>query len=207
MTSLDSTPNRCAVSEDAETYTAFVEMECVAAGSLAQVLTSVKRCQEQNEAAMHARGTPLVFRDRTGREVDFDLRGTLEEVMARAIPKPAPSGPGRPRLGVVAREISLLPRHWEWLEGQPNGASAALRRLVDEARKADPGPAEERRRIEAVANVMTVIGGNLPGFEEACRALYGRDHRKLEGLIEAWPQDLRAYIAKRLGLRAEDIRP
>lgn len=203
MNNQGSTPKRDAASEDAETYTAFLGEECVGFGSLEQVLAILKGHQEQNEAAVDTTRALLIFHDRTGRQVDFDLRGSLEDVIARANPKPAPPAPGRPRLGVVAREISLLPRHWEWLEGQPNGASAALRRLVDEARKADPGPAEEGRRIEAVANVMTVMGGNLPGFEEACRALYARNFQKLEVLISPWPGDIRSYIAKRLGLTAE----
>src|SRR5437868_1777823 len=117
-------------------------------------------------------GAPiLIFEDESGRQVDFDLRGTLSELLARAVPSRARTGPGRPRLGVVAREISLLPRHWEWLEQQPNGASAAIRRLVDEARKRNPE--EERRRlaIEAASRFMSAMAANLPNYEEATRAL------------------------------------
>ncbi|MFY0534142.1 DUF2239 family protein [Nannocystis pusilla] len=45
---------------------------------------------------------------------------------------PARTGPGRPKLGVVSREVSLLPRHWEWLERQPSGSR---RRCADSSRR------------------------------------------------------------------------
>ena len=93
--------------------------------------------------------TLLIFEDQTGRQVDFDLRGSIQEILDRITPKPARTGPGRPRLGVTSREISLLPRHWEWLETQPNGTSATLRRLVEEARKRDAGESLSRAAIDA----------------------------------------------------------
>jgi hypothetical protein len=95
---------------------------------------------------------------------------------------------------VTSREISLLPRHWEWLETQPNGASATLRRLVDEARKRDSGESRTRAAIDATGRVMTAIAGNLPGFEEAYRALYARDPMKLAQQVKAWPRDVREYL-------------
>src|SRR5947209_2160129 len=98
------------------------------------MVAQLKSAQERLPA-----GTLLIFEDQTGRQVDFDLRGTVEDAVARAFPAAAQARPGRPKLGVVSREVSLLPRHWEWLEGQPNGASAALRRLVDEARRNHSG--------------------------------------------------------------------
>lgn len=136
----------------------------------------------------------LIFQDQTGKQVDFDLRGSIQDVLDRVAPKPVRTGPGRPRLGVTSREISLLPRHWEWLETQPNGASATLRRLVDEARKRDSGASQSRAAIDATGRVMTAIAGNLPGFEEAYRALYARDPVKLEQQVRAWPQDVREYL-------------
>jgi hypothetical protein len=106
---------------------------------------------------------------------------------------------------VVAREVSLLPRHWEWLEQQPNGASAALRRLVDEARKRNPG--EERRRlaIEAANRFLTAMAGNLPGYEEATRALFGRNQERFHELIREWPPDIQQY-AQRLVETTFEIR-
>jgi len=101
-----------------------------------------------------------------------------------------------PRLGVVSREVSLLPRHWDWLEQQPNGISAALRRLLDEARKRAPG--EERARLarEAAGRFMTAMAGNLPGYEEAARALFAKDHERFTQRIAAWPEDVRLHLER-----------
>lgn len=140
----------------------------------------------------------LIFEDRTGRQVDFDFRGTPDEVVARAAPEPARAGPGRPRLGVISREVSLLPRHWDWLELQPNGISAALRRLVEEARKRDPEEEQARLAREAASRFMTAMAGNLPAFEEASRALFGKDNERFEELIRAWPEDIRAHLVQLL---------
>jgi hypothetical protein len=135
----------------------------------------------------------LIFDDQTGRQVDFDLRGPLEEVLERYAPAPAKPGPGRPRLGVVAREVTLLPRHWDWLEGQRGGASAVLRRLIDEARRADP-EGERRRQAQAAADrFLSVMAGDLPGYEEAARALYAGDGAAFETQLQHWPEDIRAH--------------
>ncbi|WP_418514556.1 DUF2239 family protein [Deinococcus sp. RM] len=135
----------------------------------------------------------LTFDDRTGRGVDFDLSGTLHEVLARHLPPEPRSGPGRPKLGVVSREVSLLPRHWEWLERQRGGASAALRRLIDEARKADPD-GERRAQAQAAADrFLGAMGGDLPGFEAATRALYAGQRAAFEAALAAWPPDVRTH--------------
>jgi len=171
------------------TFTAFDGHSKLASGPLAEVLRSIKSRNDENPAA-----AILVFEDQTGRQVDFELRGTVEEVLARALPQPERIGPGRPKLGVVGREISLLPRHWEWLEEQPNGASAALRRLVDQARAQEEGPRRIRQAREAAGRFMTAIGGNLSGYEEACRALYAGDRERVEAELTAWPEDLRNHV-------------
>ncbi|MGC3996279.1 MAG: DUF2239 family protein [Anaeromyxobacter sp.] len=167
-----------------DSYTAFVGHRRLASGSRREVLLAVK-------AAAPAEGL-LIFEDATGRQVDFDLRGTPEEVVARAEGRER-AGPGRPRLGVVSREISLLPRHWEWLEEQRGGISAALRRLVDEARRREPDKARARRAREAAGKFMWAMGGDLPGFEEASRALYAGDGERLRRLVRGWPKDVRAH--------------
>jgi hypothetical protein len=95
---------------------------------------------------------------------------------------------------VIAREVSLLPRHWEWLEQQPSGASAALRRLVDEARKTDPGEQRVRSLIEAADRFLSAMAGNLPGYEEVTRALYARDRERVGELVNAWPSDIRSHF-------------
>jgi hypothetical protein len=151
--------------------------------------------------AHHDRGgdaAVLVFEDATGKQVEFDLRGTLEEVLAREISKPEPAGRGRPKLGVVSREVSLLPRHWAWLDNQPNGNSAALRRLVDEARKREPDKERARRARAAASRVAAALAGNLEHFEEAMRALFGKDEERFAKLTRGWPRPVRQHLARLL---------
>jgi hypothetical protein len=171
-----------------KTYTAFVGTNLLASGILDEVLAVVKSRFDHDASTLF-----LTFVDQTGRQVDFDLRGTLADVRARYRLAPARVGPGRPKLGVVAREVSLLPRHWEWLEQQPNGASGAIRRLVDDARKRNPGEQQARSAIEATDRFLSAMAGNLPGYEEASRALYARDKRRFHELIREWPRDIRLH--------------
>jgi len=175
--------------ESERTYAAFVGTSLLASGELKKVLGALKSRFDQDRGTLF-----LIFEDQTGKQVDFDLRGTPEEVLARYDSVPARVGPGRPKLGVVAREVSLLPRHWDWLEQQSSGASAAIRRLVDEARKRNPDEQQNRRTIEAAGRFLLAMAGNFPGFEEASRALYARDRNRFEGLIRKWPRDVRLHI-------------
>ncbi|HTS63852.1 MAG TPA: DUF2239 family protein [Candidatus Acidoferrales bacterium] len=170
------------------TYTAFVGEKLLASGALDEVLAALKPQFDRDAGALF-----LIFEDQTGRQVDFDLRGTLEEVRARYRPAPARVGPGRPKLGVIAREVSLLPRHWEWLEQQPSGASGAIRRLVDEARKRNPGEQQARSAIAAAGRFLSAMAGNLPGYEEASRALYARNRKRFHVLTREWPRDIRLH--------------
>ena len=172
------------------TYTAFLDHSRLASGALADILPPLKEHFDRNPGA-----ALLVFDDETGAQIDFDLRGSLAEVIARAQPRPLRPTPGRPRLGVVSREVSLLPRHWDWLEQQPNGISAALRRLVDEARKRDPDEAREKRARAAANRFMTAMAGDRPGFEEASRALFAGDEPRLIERMSGWPEDIRTHVA------------
>ena len=129
----------------------------------------------------------LCFEDQSGKQVDFNWREPVK----------VSTGPGRPKLGVVSREISLLPRHWEWLEAQPSGASAAIRRLVDQAR-AMPGEKERQGRA-ATGRFLTAMAGNLSGYEEATRALYAGDLVKFVSLMAGWPEDIQEYAARLAG--------
>lgn len=185
--------------EDDRTYSAFVGQQLLISGELTAML---RRTKEYMDAG--GTETPLIFEDQTGRQVDFDFRGTAEEVVERAAPSRNRTGPGRPRLGVVSREISLLPRHWEWLELQPQGISAALRRLVDEARRREPGREQARIVKEAAGKFMWAMAGNLPGFEEASRALFTDDQTRFAQLICDWPRDIRRHL-ERLVERANHI--
>jgi hypothetical protein len=183
--------------DSAQHYTAFVGSRKLASGEQRLVLRSIKLHLERG-------GNPvLIFDDSSGRQVEFDFSGSLEQVLAREASEPK-AGPGRPKLGVVSREISLLPRHWEWLEKQPNGNSAALRRLVDEARKREPEKERARLAREAAAKFMWAMAGDLAGFEEASRALYAGDEKRLRTLMRRWPKDIRAHALKLLQGGAEE---
>ena len=171
------------------TYTAFAGETLIASGPLEEMLPKLKAWSDKAGAPLI-----LIFEDQTGQQVDFNLRGTLEQVLARALPSASRTGPGRPKLGVVSREVSLLPRHWAWLEEQPNGASAALRRLIEEAKNRERGRHRVRFAIDAVSRFMSSMAGNLPGYEEATRALYARDRDRLETLTQDWPRDIRLHI-------------
>lgn len=177
--------------QDIQTFSVFACEKRVVSGALREVLVALKERFEVDPGERI-----LVFEDTTGRQVDFDLRGTIDEVLARALPEPPRAGPGRPKLGVTSREVSLLPRHWEWLELQPNGASAALRRLVEEAKKRDPEGDRQRLAIEAASRFMTAMAGDLPDFEEASRALFAKDHHRFDHLIREWPHDIRAHLSR-----------
>lgn len=139
-----------------------------------------------------------------GRGVDFDLSGGPDALTQRlAEPAEAPRGRGRPKLGVVAREVTLLPRHWDWLASQPGGASVALRKLVEAARRESEGPDRIRAAREVAYRFASAMGGNLSGFEDAMRALFAGDDAGFEARIEGWPADiaaqLRTYAAEAFG--------
>jgi len=189
-----------------ETCVAFAGHTCVASGHLSDVAREVKTLLDATPAA-----TVIILDARTSEPIEVDLRGTPEEVVARltaasqepsAAAEPAPAQdqcrtPGRPRLGVVAREVTLLPRHWEWLNEQPGGASVTLRKLVEEARRSTAGEVRVRRARENCYRFMNTVAGNEPGFEEALRALYAGDRAPFAALTEGWPPDVRDH-ARRL---------
>jgi uncharacterized protein len=184
-------------------FTAFRGHQRLISGSLAEVALAVMKASRNAEAAPIA-----IFDDANGRPIDLNLRGTERDVVAR-LPQPfsdletsadvsatEPRGRGRPKLGVVAREVTLLPRHWEWLGQQRGGASVALRRLVDEARRASGDRDRSRAARDAAYHFMSAMAGNLPGFEEASRALFADDRRRFACLIAGWPADIRDHIVK-----------
>ena len=151
-------------------------------------------CIRDRNSSSPATGEPvLAFDDATGQPVEFDLR--LDGPIA------GPKGRGRPKLGVTAREVTLLPRHWDWLASQPGGASTALRRLVEQARRA---PTEQRRLArEAAYRFMTAMAGDHPGYEQATRALFAGDRDSFRRASEPWPADVGAH-ARRLAAEAFD---
>lgn len=196
-------------------YTAFEGHRILAAGSLADVALAVKR-------SLNARSndTLLVFKDGTGQQTDLDLRGNDAQIIERHTPPQAtvaastnaeaaeapdtpPRGRGRPKLGVIPREVTLLPRHWDWLGAQPGGASVALRKLVEQARRDNEAQDQQRQQQEAAYRFMSSMAGDLPGFEEATRALYANDRERFAQCVATWPDDVRAY-AMNLAWAASD---
>ncbi|WP_243040492.1 DUF2239 family protein [Dyella sedimenti] len=183
------------------TCTAFDGHRRIGSGSLAQVALAAKRALDQG-----AQGPVLVFDDESGRPLEVDLRGTEAEVVARLVFPTGgtpPRGPGRPKLGVVAREVTLLPRHWDWLAAQPGGASATLRRLVEEARRQSGTRDRLRVASEALDRFMLAMAGDLPGYEEAARAFWRSERSRFAQLTDAWPADVREHV-RRLASRAWD---
>ncbi|WP_310632265.1 DUF2239 family protein [Paraburkholderia sp.] len=193
--------------------TAFAGTRLLARGAALDVALAVKAELERGDAA-----SVLVFDDRDARPVEFDLRGRPADVAARLAADAAwqarsqegaqsgedsgdtepaddaPRGRGRPKLGVVAREVTLLPRHWDWLAAQPGGASVVLRKLVETARLAGEEKHRVRASREAVHRFMTALAGNLPGYEEALRALYAGERARFEAWSVDWPEGVRDYV-------------
>lgn len=177
-----------------EQYIAFRGPQRVATGPLVEVaLRAAELANDQDSKQV------MVFSAESSNPVDLDLRGSKEEIRKRYEPRTEPEQPrgrGRPKLGVVGKEVTLLPRHWKWLANQPGGASVALRRLVEQARK--QGSPEDRMRTaqSATYKFMHAVGGDLPGFEEAMRALYSGDKRRFDFELEPWPADFKKHIAQ-----------
>ena len=199
--------------------TAFAGNERIAAGPPQRVAEACKLLAESGDPR-----PLLVFDDETAEQLELDLRGSVADVRARLsaavrdlvgvsegrdgeVPDaeapdtgataPPQRGPGRPRLGVVGREVTLLPRHWEWLGSQPGGASVTLRRLVEQARKAAAAPDRLRRARDVAYRLMSSIAGNEPGYEEAVRALFAGDPVRFRETIAVWPEDVRNYVLDR----------
>ena len=189
---------------------AFAESRLIGAGALADVALAAKAAIDGGEQA-----AVLIFDD-ASRVVDVDFRGSVSDVVGRLTPSGnsslsngsvepreddaspyretvTPRGRGRPKLGVVAREVTLLPRHWDWLATQPGGASAAVRRLVDNARQANAETDRRRAAKESAYRFMSAMAGDAPGFEEATRALFANNRERFEEMMDGWPHDVREH--------------
>jgi uncharacterized protein len=192
-------------------FTSFDGRRHLASGTLPTVALATKRALERGAA-----GPVLIFDNRTGRSIDVDTRGADDEIRARLADQPgaggmpvaepdtesaahrqedaAPRGRGRPKLGVIAREVTLLPRHWDWLGAQPGGASVALRRLVDEARRTHTQRDARRLAHERAYHFMSAMAGDFPGFEEATRALFADEASGFAMRVADWPADIRRHV-------------
>ncbi len=165
---------------------AFDKHRMVASGTLPDVAAAVRAVGDFNI---------LIFDNATGAVVDLDPRGE-PAVAAPVVATNEPRGRGRPKLGVVAREVTLLPRHWEWLSTQPGGASVAIRKLVEEARRTNADKDRARAAQEAAYRFMSAIAGDLPGFEEAARALFAYDRTRFCEMVAGWPEDVRNHAVQ-----------
>ena len=196
--------------------TAFEGSQRIATGALNDVAPVAKRAVDK-WAASNTPLAVLIFNDATSEVIELDWRGSPDEFAARlatqavALEAPAidqsaeetssssavsPRGPGRPKLGVVAREVTLLPRHWEWLGTQSGGASVALRKLVEDASRAS-GVQDRVRQCRAVGyKFMSTMAGHEPGFEDASRALFAGDQAGLDARIGDWPVDVQAHLRR-----------
>jgi uncharacterized protein len=171
-------------------YTAFEGFQKITSGATEEIARLLQH---------RPQGAILVFDDATGRQIDFDLAGNAVAAKPEQIAEDQaaePRGRGRPRLGVVAKEVTLLPRHWDWLNLQPGGASVVLRKLVEEARRTSGDHDRIRTAQESAYRFMSAVAGNLPGFEEAARALFAYDRRRFSQMIAAWPDDVRDYAVR-----------
>lgn len=179
-------------------YTAFANDQEITSGDLREVVRQTKLAMDRNTDA-----SILIFENATSQQVEIDFRGNVEQVLGR-IPEvqaeesadtaPATRAPGRPKLGVISREVTLLPRHWDWLNTQRGGASVTLRRLVEEAKRASTATDQTRQALESIDRFMRVMAGNLSGYEEAARWLYRKDRTTFECIIAAWPTDIRKHL-------------
>ncbi|MCL4368014.1 MAG: DUF2239 family protein [Actinobacteria bacterium] len=186
--------------------TAFAGTERIASGPPREVAQSTRARVDAGDAR-----TVLIFDDATAEPIEMDFRGSIEDVLRRLSDDASDDGdaadvgdpetalparaPGRPRLGVVGREVTLLPRHWAWLSAQPGGASVALRKLVEQARRVNEDRDRARRSQEVAFKFMSAMAGNEPGFEEASRALFAGDRQRFAEHTAPWPPDVRTYAA------------
>lgn len=186
---------------DPASYIAFAGARNAAWGSLRDVAKVMKALIERDPNAQ-----VLVFDESSGAQVDLNLHGSIDEVLRR-LPQacspaveeaaaPATRGVGRPKLGVVAREVTLLPRHWEWLASQPGGASVALRKLVEHAQRSSKENDQLRLARESSYRFINAMAGDQPGFEEAARALFAGNREQFELHMLAWPADVREQARK-----------
>lgn len=177
------------------TCTAFAGTKMIASGDVLEVALKVKKYLKDD-----GKENVLVFDDVTSAQIEFDLRGTVDAVTKRLEamlePEEKKSGPGRPKLGVVSKEVTLLPQHWEWLALQPGGASVTLRKLIEEAKKKNFSKDQIRQAQDAVYKFMHAMAGDLPNYEEALRAMYAYDTKQFKKMIAAWPKDIQEHTLK-----------
>lgn len=187
-------------------YSAFDHHRLIASGPLLEVIRAAKQALKSGVSE-----PLLIFDDASSSPIDIDFRGSIDEVLARqsavgreSLP-PANRGPGRPKLGVVSREVTLLPRHWDWLAEQPGGASALLRRLVEQAARGGSPKERARLAVESADRFMRIMAGDLAGYEEASRAFYRGERELFARLIKPWPADVSAHLQRLAAIAWDEL--
>ncbi len=165
------------------TVTAFLRDQRLTQGALVDVARELATTPGGRAAQ--------VFDDVSG---DLIKLSRPEELARALVPTVVSASPRQEAVG-------LLTRHLAWLDARPGGASATLRRLVETA--ARDGTGRDRRARDAAYRFLSMMAGDRPGFEEACRALYAGDGPRLRAAMDDWPEDVADYVA---ALAAEGLR-
>ncbi|MCC2615272.1 DUF2239 family protein [Aestuariibacter halophilus] len=171
-------------------YIAIYEKQLIARGDIIHVIRAIKARNQFIE--------PYLYEVNTCQRIDIDWYGSADEVIAK-LPNtlaPTPAKRGRPKLGVTSKEVTLLPRHWQWLSKQRGGASTTLRRLVDQAINNMSAKEQLHMLQSQLYNLMTVMADEA-GFEEASRALYRADNEAFQRAIQTWPDEIKQLLTEK----------
>ncbi|WP_444930084.1 DUF2239 family protein [Microbulbifer sp. SSSA002] len=178
-------------------YIAINQQQIIARGTLETVIRQVKEMNTDPE--------PIVFEAESCKRIELDWHSDTQVLLAELAANTAArkSKRGRPKLGVTSGEVTLLPRHWEWLRQQPGGASVTLRKLVEQAQKQLSPEERISGKQQALDKFMLLVAGDTPGFEEASRALYRNSLISFEKAIHSWPDDLKKLVLNKFKAIAE----
>lgn len=175
----------------------YAQDQCIAQGDLSHILTTAHAHLDRGDTR-----PLLALCSQTGEMLEMDLRGTLQDVLGRIPPAVPPlSGPGRPKLGVIGKEITLLPRHWEWLNSQSGGASVTLRKLVESAIKESASKDKDKSIVNSTYKYMWNCAGSMPNYEEASRALFAQDLEAFKAIVQHWGDKGQNLIQMASGLK------
>lgn len=169
----------------ANRYTAFRGDTRIITDSLFNVALALQKQSEMNV---------LVFNDQTGQQIDLDLSGSEDDLKQRYTEVEYVKKVGRPKLGVISREITLQQKHWNWLDQQSSSASAVIRKLIDKELNDPSSESNIMLAKQAIDHFMLAMLGNMPNYEEATRALYQGNKSHFLALIHNYPKDLKVYL-------------
>ena len=170
-----------------DTFSAYGPTSCIGQGELTDVALAAHRFLRT-----HPDQSALILQDSTCQIIDLDLSGDEALLERKANHYPIRSqAPVPDSKDPITGEITLLPRHWQWLAEQGGNASATLRRLIDEARRDPKQKADNecRRRQQLTYRFCQALCGDFQGYEDALRALYAADKDSFKTHISTWPAD------------------